>query len=155
LPGATEVDGEEALEGGEDDFVDAHGAKERVLLDRADDLGPADQEAGLDAAEEFVAGEGCEHGAGTNRLLDSRFGVAKEGEGVDEEAAAEIVHHREVVLAAERDQIAEGNLLGEASLGEIAFVDFQDKPGALRVDIRGVVRDRGNVRGADFPEPGA
>ena len=55
-------------------LADAQGALQRVLLDLGDQVLAADDQPGLRAAEQLVAGEGDDVGAGGQRLLRRRLG---------------------------------------------------------------------------------
>ncbi len=66
----------------------------------------ADDEAGLRAAEQLVAGEGDEVGAVGDRFGDRRLVREAEAREIDQRAGAEIVDQRHVALVRERRELA-------------------------------------------------
>ena len=91
----------------------------------------ADDDAALRAADELVAAEADDIGAGRDALLDQRLVLEAVLREVDQRAAAEVVDHRDAVLAAELGQLLDARLLGEADDAVVAVVDAQDGAGVL------------------------
>jgi len=72
----------------------------------------------------------------------------------DETAAPEVVHHGDCVTAAQRDELRDGDLLGEAHDPEVARVDLHDE-GRVPADGPLVVGKVGAVRGPHLAQHGA
>lgn len=111
------------LQDGEDEFVAADGAKERFLLDAGDEVGAAGDDAGLRAAEEFIAREDDEVDAVLEGFLWSRF-VIEGGEfvGVHDGAGAEVFDEGEIVLVRKGGEIEDGGFVGETFDVEVRAV---------------------------------
>ena len=86
----------------------------------------ADHQPGLRAAEQLVAGEADERGAGLDRAADGRL-VGEELQVLGEVAGADVVDHRHAELA----QLLDLDLLDEAELAEVRGVRAQDRAGAV------------------------
>ena len=91
------IEAQHRLERGEADLVEAQGPLQRVLRQRRDQIGAADDEAGLRPAEQLVAAEGDEIGAGLERLGDGRLVRQAPAVEIDQRAAAEILDQRQAV----------------------------------------------------------
>ena len=120
-----------------------------MALGGLDRLARADHHARLRAAEELVAGEADERGAGLDRAADGRL-VGEHRQVLGEVAGADVVDHRHAELA----QLLDLDLLDEAELAEVGRVGAQDRAGVLaqRALVVGAARA---VRRADLDEPGA
>ena len=114
-----------------------------------DQVGAAGEDAGLRAAEELVAREAHEVGAGGEARRGGRLVADRR-----ERARAEIVDERQPGARRDRGQLGERGLLGEADDAEVGLVDAQDH-GRLGPERTLVVGDTGAVRGADLDEPRA
>ena len=68
-------------------------------------------------------------GAGLNSLRDDRLLRQAVLAEIDQSAAAEIFHHRQVVLLADGDQLFERHFGGEADNFVVARVDFEQQRG--------------------------
>ena len=118
----VEVEQERPLERGERQLVGAERALERVAAQPLDELGAADDDPGLRPAEQLVAGEADEVGAGGEARPRRRL-VAD----VDERARAEVVDEREAVPARDAGELLEPRLLREADDAEVRLVDAQEQ----------------------------
>ena len=119
---------------------------------RLDRLGLADGDAGLRTAQQLVAAEGDDVGAGGHALARRR--LLAEQLQVGERAAAEIVDEHALVGRGEPGELGERRLRGEAHDAVVAGVHAQHRlgllaPGALEV------AQVGPVRRADLDESGA
>ena len=88
----VEVERERPLERRERELVRAQRALQRMAAQPLDEVGAADDDAGLRPAEQLVAGERHEIGAGREALLRRR--LVRE---LDEDAGAEVVDERQLV----------------------------------------------------------
>ena len=109
----------------------------------------ADEQPGLRAAEQLVAAEAHERGAGAHRAAHRRL-VGQQRDVVGEDAGADVVDHRH----AERAQRLDLDLLDEAERAEVRRVRAQDRAGAL-AERRRVVGQARAVGGADLDQPRA
>ena len=90
-----------------------------------DEVGAAGDDPGLRAAEQLVAGEADEVGAGAQRSRRRRLAL-----DLDERAGAEVVDERQLVPARDRGELLEPRrLLGEADDAEVRLVDAQEQRG--------------------------
>ena len=133
------------------DLVEAQRPQERVLADELQRRGPADQEAGLRPAQELVAGEGAEVGAGLDPLGHRRLRRQAVGRGRQERAGAEVVHQPEVAPARQAGQLLQRRLGDEALELEVGAVDHQERAGARRDGLLEVAQV-GPVGGPDLDE---
>ncbi len=90
-------------------------------------------------------------GAGLNSFRDDRLFRQAVPAEIDKCAAAEIFHHRQVVLFADGDQLFERHFGGEADDFIIARVDFEQQRGFF-VDGIFVIRRMGAIGGAHFAQ---
>ena len=119
--------------------------------------------AGLRAAEQLVAAEADEVGAGGERCARGRL----VGD-LDERARAEVVEQRHAVLAGDGGQLGERRALGEADDAEVRLVDAQQqrrlRTGSVAVvggaafgsssrPRRGVAPERASTSGMRKPSP--
>ena len=111
-----------------------------------DELGPPGDDPRLRPAEQLVAGEADEIGAGGERLL--RRGLARE---LREHAGAEVVDERQPVTPRYRCELVEPRRLGEADEAEVRLVHAQQQR-RLRPDRALVVGRAGAVRRPDLDE---
>jgi hypothetical protein len=126
----------------------------RVLLDLADEVGAADQDAGLGAAEQLVAGEGDEVGAVGDGFGRRGFvGQAPAGE-VGEGAAAQVFDEGQAVGVGDAGEFGLVDAGGEAFDGVVAGVHLHQQAGA-RADGGFEIPRVAAVGAADFDEPGA
>ena len=109
----------------------------------------ADEQAGLRAAEQLVAGEAHERRAGRDRAPHRRL-VGQRRQVLREVARADVVDHRRAELA----QLLDLDLLHEPELAEVRGVRAHDRA-RLRADRALVVGAARAVRGADLDQPGA
>ena len=117
-----------------------------MLLGRRDRIRAAHHQPRLRTAEQLVAGEAHERGAGAHRAAHGRL-VGQHGQVLGEVAGADVVDHRHAELA----QLLDLHLLDEAELAEVGRVRAQDRAGAV-ADGVGVVGAAGAVGGADLDE---
>ena len=115
-----------------------------------DEVGAADDDARLRPAEQLVAGEADEVGAGRERLLARRL-VA---ETVGERAGAEVVDERQLVSARDRGELRRARRLGEADDAEVRLVHAQQQRRVVADRALVVGRARA-VRRPDLDEPRA
>lgn len=151
--GAT-VNLEGAFEGGEDEFIGAHGAVEGMFANEVEGFFEADDEAGLGAAEELVAGEADDVGAGGEAVLDQGLVGESVGGEVEEGAGAEVVHDEDVMFVSEGDEFGDGNFGGEADDAEVGGVDTEDESSVFGDGVF-IVAEVDFIGGADFDEFGA
>ena len=88
------IEPQHRLERRQPDLVEPQRALQRVAGEPRDQLGAADDEPGLRAAEQFVAAEGDEVGALRQRFGDGRLVRQAPALEVDQRAAAEILDKR-------------------------------------------------------------
>jgi hypothetical protein len=114
--------------------------------------GPAHGDAGLRAAEQLVAAEGHDVGAGGHALLERRLlrEELERGEG----AAAEVVDQHGAALVRQRRELLHRRLRREADDAVVAGVDAQHGARALRPGLL-EVPEVGAVGGADLDHVGA
>ena len=154
---ACEVGLEGGDEAGEGCLVGAEDAHEWVAAEGGDGGFAADDDASLGAAEEFVAAEHDEVGAGGDGILGGGFGGEVVLGGVEQAAAADVVDQERAGLAGVVGggaEFLEGRCFGEADDAEVAGVDAEDGGGVGGCGV-GVVVGAGAVGGADFDEAGA
>ena len=113
-----------------------------------DRRGRADDDPRLRAAEQLVGGSADEVGPRRDRASQHRL-VA---ERLDR-SRAEVVDDRDAALAAERAELLQGGLLGEADRPEVRLVDPQDRS-RRRSDGGDVIADPGPVGGPDLDQRG-
>ena len=101
-PLRVEVERERPLERGERELVGAQRALERVPAQALDEVGAAHDDPGLRPAEQLVAREADEVGAGGEALARRRLVLGR----VDEHARAEVVHERQSVALRHRRELA-------------------------------------------------
>ena len=82
------------------ELVDAHGAVHRVTPQLIDAGALAHHDAGLRSAQQFVAAERHHVDAAGDHLVDRRFVVQAVGLQINQRTAAQVLHDRQVVLAA-------------------------------------------------------
>ncbi len=98
------------FKGGERQLAAAQGALQMILVHLADQFFFADHQARLRAAEDFVAAEGHDIGAGSDSFADQRLFRQAVQAQVDQRAAAEIFHHRQIMLFADGDHLFQASL---------------------------------------------
>ena len=94
------------FERGQPDLVEPQRALQRVSGEPCDEIGAADDEPGLRAAQQFVAAEGDEIGARRQRLGDGRLVRQAPALEIDQRAAAEILDQRHAAFARQRRELA-------------------------------------------------
>ncbi len=145
------IEAEHRVERRERQLVDAQRALERILLEPANQVRAADDDAGLRSAEQLVAAERDEVGARGDRRAHGRLVRQAPALQVDERTAAEIDRDRHAALAPDRREIADRHALREAADRVVARVHLHQQRRA-RADRVGVVRGMRAVRGADLDE---
>ena len=145
-PLRVEVEPERPLERRERELVRAQSPLERVTPQRLDEVGAADDDPGLGAAEELVAGEADEIGAGGEALLRGRLVLE-----VHEDARAEVVDQRQPMALRDRREVGDRRLLGEADDAEVRLVHAQEH-GRLGADRPLVVGGARPVRRAHLAQ---
>ena len=120
---------------------------ERVAPQPRDELGAADDDARLRAAEQLVAGEADEVGAGRERRGDERL----VGRAASEAAGAEVVDERQAVPARDGGELASA---GRSVKPTVRKFDWWTRSSSAvsRPDRRLVVGGPGAVRRADLDE---
>ena len=93
--GCAKVRAERGFERGDGELVDAESAEQRMAADARDDFFFSGDDAGLRPAEQFVAAEHHNVGAGFDAVADERLGDSGGGE-IDEAAGAEVFDERQV-----------------------------------------------------------
>jgi hypothetical protein len=92
----------------------------------------ADDHAGLRSAEQLVAAEGDEVGAGCDGFAHRGFARQAPLAHVDQRAAAEVHHERQGARMGEWRHLGFRHGLGEAAIGIVAAVDLHQQRGAGR-----------------------
>ena len=111
---------------------------------------------GLRAADQLVAAERHEVGAGGQALRGHRLVREAEGRGVEQRAAAQVVDDDRPVRVGDRRQLARGSGTStKPVMAEVRRVDAEDEPGAAVGERRLEVVDARPVRRADLDEPRA
>ena len=121
---------------------------------RVDDVESPGEDAGLRTTEQLVAGEGDDGGAGRERLAHRRFVAQPRRRSVGEPRARRIEEPRAEIDEdrwADRRDVGDGRLLGEAGDAVVRLVDLQQH-GDVAGDA-GVVVAAGAVRRADLDQP--
>ena len=134
-------------------LVHAHGAGQGVAAEPLHQLAPADDDTGLGPAQELIAGEHGQVGAGRQALLHCRLRGQAEAGGVQETAGAQVVEQQDAVLVGQPGQVVYLRRLREAHDAEVAGVDAHDGRG-VRSDGRLVVAQVGAVGGAHLHQAG-
>ncbi len=142
-----EVEAERSLERGDRELVGAQRPLEWMPAQPLDEVAAPDDDARLRAAEELVAREADEVGAGAQRAADGRL-----PRDVAERARAEVVDEREAVRACDGDDLFEGRQLGEADDAEVRLVHAEQERG-VGADRPLVVGGARAVRRPDLDEP--
>ncbi len=150
---AAKICVERDFECGDGELIHAQSAEERIAADAFDEFALAGDDAGLRAAEKFVAAEADDVDAGVgagarDRLIDSAGGE------IGEAAGAEVLVDGDVQAAAECGDLVEGGPLGEAGDAEIRRVDAEEEARAF-VEGAFVIADARAIRGAYFAQDGA
>ena len=131
------------LHRGEGQLVHAQRAGERVPAQARDQLGAgtggAEQQPGLRAAEQLVAGRGHERGAAGQRRRRVRL-VGQQGVR-GEQAGADVGDDRHAERQSARPQLVDVDGVGEAGDHEVRGVDLEHERG-VRADGVGVVGGR-------------
>ena len=148
------IEAQHRLQGGEADLAQPQGAFEGVELDRGNEVLAPHQQPGLGAAEELVAGEGHQIGAGGEGLPGGRFVRQAPALQVGQGAGAQIDDERQTPLMGQAGQFRLRHGLSEALDGVVAGMDLHQQGGA-RANGGGEVPPMGAVGGADLDEPGA
>src|SRR5204863_8077401 len=130
----VEIESEGRLQGRKRQLVGAQRPLERVAPETLDELGAADDDPGLRAAEQLVAREADEVCAGRQR--SSRRRLVPE---LGQDAGTEVVDDRKPARPGDTNELRELRLLGEADDAEIGLVDPQEER-RLRPDRALVVR---------------
>ena len=144
------VQRERGGERGERQATDPQGARERVAAAGLDRIGGADEDPRLRAAEQLVAAEARQRGAGRDRAAHRRL-VRERGQ-LGERARADVVDHR----GAECAQHFDADVLHEPDGAEVRLVDAQDHGVAVRARERALVVGAARaVRRADLDQPRA
>ena len=142
------------VERGERHLVETQRARERVAAQRRDEIGAADDDPGLGAAEQLVAREAHEVRAEPEpRRRVGLFGQAHASQ-VHERGAAEVLEQRQPVLASDRRQRGQLHVGREAADLEVAAVHLEQQR-RVRSDRAPVVLGMRPIRRPDFDEPGA
>ena len=109
----------------------------------------ADQQSCLRAAENLIAAEGHNIGAGIDPLGNDRFFRQAVAAEIDESAAAQILHHRDTVFFAYRDELRQFDFGGKPDDLIVTRMYFQQQS-RLLADGFFVVFRMGTVGAADF-----
>ena len=144
---AGQVGGQGRLQGGQGQLVGPDRPGQRVPGQPPDQLGPAHDQAGLRAAEELVAGEQHQVGAGGQAAGDRRLVPELAGQ----QPRPDVVEQRQAVLVGQRGQLVEGRAGGEPLDPVVGRVHGQHQP-RVRAEPGGVVAQVGAVGGADLAQ---
>src|SRR5580693_5897252 len=132
------VEPQHGLERREPDLVEAKGPFQRVAREPPDQLGAADDEPRLRAAQQLVAAVRDEVRAPRQRLRYGRFVWQPPTLEVDERTTAEILDKRDRMVAGESGELRGRRRRGEAVDGVVAGVYLENEAG-LRPDRRGII----------------
>ena len=113
-----------------------------------------DDEPGLRAAENLVAAEGDDVGTEGDLLGHDRFFRESELAEIDQRAAAEVLHHREVVRLPHGDEFPQRHVAGKSDDAVIAGVHLEQQT-RVRANRSFVVGRMRAVGGAHLTEDGA
>ena len=80
-------------------------------------------------AQQLVAAEEHQVGAGDNAVAGDRFALKAETAEVDERTAADVVNYRQAVLFAQTDQVSQGHGLSETRDAIVARMHLHECPG--------------------------
>ena len=122
-PDRIPIEFKRGLDGGEPDLVDAKRALHRIAIDRLDQIALADNETGLRAAEQFVAGK-SHNVRGGHGLPNCRLRLQPIKREVDQRARSEIVGERNARLLGEGAKVGRPNLGGETLNAVVRRVDL-------------------------------
>ncbi len=148
--GGAEIGAERGFERGDGELVHAERAKERMAADFCDEIAFAGDDAGLRAAEKFVAAEHHDVRARFDAVANERLGDAVSGK-IDEAAGAEIFDERQIFSLRESGELLQRRLVGEAGDLEIRWVDAEEHA-CFFGDGVFVVGEARAIRGADFAQ---
>ena len=132
-------------------FADAQRALQRVFLDLRDQLLLADDQPGLRATEQLVAGEGDDVGAGRQRLLRRRLGWQAEGGEIGQRATAEVDNERQPGIVGDFCHFLLVDRSSKAGDHVVAGMHLHQQR-RLRADGLGIVPGVRAVGGADFDQ---
>ena len=149
----AEVGAERCFERGDGELVYAERAEKRVAANFCDEVAFAGDDAGLRAAEKFVAAEHHDVRAGFDAVAHERLDDAVRGE-IDEAAGAEVFDEREVCALRQRGEFLQRRLVGESGDLEIRWVDAEEHARFFGDGVF-VVGEARAIGGADFAERGA
>jgi hypothetical protein len=142
--------GESGLERGEGQLVHPQRAGQGMPGEPAHQIGLAEQQSGLRAAEQLVAARG-----------DQGRAVAQRGRGVwligqrrvrGEQPGADVEHHRNAVAFSQLGQLWDGDGGGEPLDTEVRRVHLEDERGPRSYRV-GVIRDGRPVGRAHLAQP--
>src|SRR5205085_3985821 len=102
---------------------------ERVAPQALDELRAAGDDPRLRPAEELVAAEADEVGAGREGGLSGRLSAYAGEREVDERSGTEVVHKRHAYRRGRRGELTHGGLLREPHDAEVRLVDTQHEGG--------------------------
>src|SRR5579871_6148489 len=151
--GGAKVGAESRFERGDGELVYTKRAEERVAANSCDEVFFPGDDAGLRAAEKFVAAEHYDVRAGFDAMADEGLDDAVRGE-IDEAAGAEVFDKREISARGESGEILQRWFVGEAGDLEIRWVNAEEHARFFGDGVFVVCEARA-VGGADFTECGA
>ncbi len=148
------VSGEHLVHQGEGGLVGSQGAVERVAAEGFDPLAAADDDPGLGAAEELVAGETDQVGAIGEEFADRGFGRQAPATEVVQAAGALIDDEGQLVAVCRIGELGGGGFGREADDPEVGLVGHEDGGGVV-ADGALEVGQMGPVGAADLDESAA
>src|SRR5262249_4151301 len=98
-----------------------------VAAEELDELGPPDDDPGLRAAEQLVAGEADEICAGFEACAGRWLVAERHAPTGEESARAQVVHERQPMSVRDPDEVGELRLLREADDTEVRLVDAEQE----------------------------
>ena len=147
------VEGERRLQGRQGELAAAQSPFERILVHLRDPAFFSDDEPRLRPAEHLIAAEGDDIGAEPDALGHQRLlGQAISAE-IDERAATQIFHDRDLVSSSDCNQLGQTHLGDKPDDFVVARVDFEEQGGFL-ADGLFIVLGMGPIGAADFFEDG-
>ena len=139
----------------QDELVAPEGAEERVAFQGGDELRFPGDDAGLRAAEQFVAAEADQIDAATKHLRRRRLVLdARNFFRADDGPAPEVFDERQPLLPGQLSDVFGRGRLDEAAHEEIAAMDFQNHRRLFR-DGAGIIGERRLVRSPDLTQLGS
>ena len=125
------VQGQGRFQCGDRQLVDAERSQQRVLAETCDRVGPAEDDAGLRAAQQLVPTHRHDVYAGPHRITGGRLTRQSELSEIEQKPAPKVVDHRNRLRVCQCDELLEGGARDESRNREVAAMDLDDRAGAI------------------------